>query len=195
MAGAQQDHTDYSFSMAASNVLFGGLMGAGFHGLGELAGATWRGALRAGAAALETGDKGGQMAGDIAAMDRSQVVKDLTEQNGAEPSEPEIQAEMQSRQQAFVEKVKSGEYQQHYAPEDLPAGDAQAPQDIADLASSGKYDEASAAMQKHLDELQSDPSAEMTPEQKQQAEEPVGMFGKVKGLLDDFTACVAAESA
>jgi hypothetical protein len=37
MAGAQADHTDYTFADAALNVAMGGLLGAGLHGVGELA--------------------------------------------------------------------------------------------------------------------------------------------------------------
>jgi hypothetical protein len=42
MAGAQADHTDYTFADAAGNILFGGLLGAGLHGIGEVAGMGFR---------------------------------------------------------------------------------------------------------------------------------------------------------
>jgi len=195
LAGSDQMHQDYTFGDAAGNVIMGGILGAGIHGLGEVAGATWRGAMRAAGASLETGDRADLMGQDILAADRSQVIKDLTEQNGMEPSEPEIEAESQARQQQFVDNMRAGKYRGALPAQEPTEGVGMPPEDIAELASQGRFGEAAEAMKSHISELENDPDLNMTPEEKEQANEPVSTFNKIKGLMDDFTSCVAEESA
>jgi hypothetical protein len=92
LAGAQQDHADYTFGDAAMNVLFGGLLGAGLHGAGEALDATVaRGMLRIGAKAMDDGQSvHPQLAEDMVNLARPQITEDLIERLNPDYQQPAL---------------------------------------------------------------------------------------------------------
>lgn len=197
-AGAEQDHMDYGWAQAGQNILFGGLLGAGLHVAGEafsgLAGATWRATMRSGIDSLDSGDMAGAKNLDLANADRSTVVNDLTEQNGVAPTEPEIAQEMQSRQAEIYDKAEQGRYESPLPEEEPVDAEKLPPDEIADAAAKGDYETANPALKAHVDELEKDPDLNLTPEEKEQVNEPTDNFAKLKSVAQDFTNCVAGEA-
>jgi hypothetical protein len=199
LAGAQQDHTDYTFTTAAGNVLFGGLLGAGLHGVGELLTSdVARGMMRAGAKSADDGSGiAPELASDFVNASRPQVAQDLQDQLGRVPTEDEVQTEMGTRQDAITQKQMDGGYAKV-----LPqVGDVEPPVDSDALAVNDQvntalqnddYAGAAKAMKQHTDALESDPDIPLTDEEKQAANEPIDNFNQTKSLLDDFVGCVSS---
>lgn len=208
LAGAQQDHQDYSFVDAAKDVLYSAAIPALLHAGGSafsgVAGATWRASMRQGIEGMENGVATPELNEALFRADRSEVVKDLTEQNGQPPTEAQIQAEQGQR---YGEAVKiaaqktAEEEAQKTAEEAAQKNDktvpinTQTPSEIAELARNGEYDKAADGLEKETTPLETEPSMGLTGEDKAQANEPMRTFAKIKAAIADFTTCVGAEIA
>ncbi len=193
MAGAQEDHIDYSFGDAAQNILFGGLIGGAIHGGGEILGGIARSTVRAAAAQEASGALSPVLLRDLASTNRDAVVDDLTNQNGVPPTDDQIQTETLARQQAIHEKAVAGAYNPDPAPPEEAALPGNADDELGTALHAEDYGTAAAILKRQTDELGADPFSAVSEADQAEAAAPVQKAAQVKQALQDFTACVVAE--
>jgi hypothetical protein len=201
LAGAEQDHSDYDFSQAAQNVLFGGLLGAGLHGLGEGIGKLWDGAhglMQAGAQSVENDVAlHPQLTADAMNASREQVTSDLGEQLGRAPTDDEINTEQAGRANQIVNDMQAGKYGSEpvkIPEDDIESGTAPEVQaQVSDALANDDYGTAAQALEGQNKELESG-LTDVKPEDTEALNAPNERFGKIKTAVQSFIGCVAGEA-